>query len=246
MKILNTKKRRSCFRKKLETNESHYSSRHASFFLIWSSLFSSQFLCTTGRIWIFSPLQSSIHCIKLTKIPHTRTNWFVKKGNVQKVFCRTRLFRGQSFGLSTYQTLQFAEFKIGRCRNWSAVVGFCSTTASKKRRGSRHLLYLTLLEYLQLCFWKRRPKPKRGEGGPPSKFEGKNHVEEVVHSIRCCLWMCAQFIKNWQSVTIKGNRIFKNKNFVYRIYFGHMKIQENDGFCWVQKWSLVYVFCLCW
>ena len=44
---LEARKRHSGCQEKLATNESHYSSNHVSIVLIWSSLFSSQLLCTT-------------------------------------------------------------------------------------------------------------------------------------------------------------------------------------------------------
>ena len=44
---LEAKKKRSVVRKETATNSRHYTSRHQSFVLIWSSLFSSQLLCIT-------------------------------------------------------------------------------------------------------------------------------------------------------------------------------------------------------
>ena len=44
---LEAKKKRSVVRKMIATNSYHYTSRHQSFVLIWSSLFSSQILCLT-------------------------------------------------------------------------------------------------------------------------------------------------------------------------------------------------------
>ena len=44
---LEAKKKRSVVRKRIATNSSHYTSRHYSFVLIWSSLFLSQLLCIT-------------------------------------------------------------------------------------------------------------------------------------------------------------------------------------------------------
>ena len=44
---LEAKKKRPFVRKRIATNSSHYISRHQSFVLIWSSLFSSQLLCIT-------------------------------------------------------------------------------------------------------------------------------------------------------------------------------------------------------
>ena len=60
---------------------------------------------------------------------------------------------------------------VKSCRNWCFKVRLCSTTASQKRRRSIHLLYWTLLVYLQLCFWIKMPKPKREEVGSLSKYE---------------------------------------------------------------------------
>ena len=44
---LEAKKKRSAVRKRIATNSRHYTSRHKSFVVIWSSLFSSQLLCIT-------------------------------------------------------------------------------------------------------------------------------------------------------------------------------------------------------
>ena len=56
------------------------------------------------------------------------------------------------------------------------------------------LLYLTLLEHLQLWFWISMPQRKRDEVESLSKKEtSKNERQKKVHAGCHCLWTCVQF-----------------------------------------------------
>ena len=86
----------------------------------------------------------------------------LKKKFIEKLFAKAHLLVHELF-LSTYQALKVEDFNIGGCRNWSLLVGFCLLTTSKKRKHARPILvYLTMLEYIQLWFWITMPKRKRG------------------------------------------------------------------------------------
>ena len=96
--------------------------------------------------------------------------WFTQEGNKQKAACQSRRFSQQNVVLSSYQALNCADLKIEWCGNWIITVTFCSTTSSLKRRRSRHLLYLTLLVYLQHWFWIHMPRTDREKAGSFSKL----------------------------------------------------------------------------
>ena len=57
-------------------------------------------------------------------------NWFTQKRNKQKAVCQSRLSGPRYFVLSSYQALNFSDFIIGWCGNWSFTVRLCSTTSS--------------------------------------------------------------------------------------------------------------------
>ena len=66
---LEAKKKRSVVRKRIATNNRHYTSRHYSFVLIWSSLFLSWFLCITKVCLLQS---RNIQSKKLNNLPRTK------------------------------------------------------------------------------------------------------------------------------------------------------------------------------
>ena len=54
---------------------------------------------------------------------------------------------------------------------------------------------------------------------------------ETVYSRCCCLRFCTQLGKNYQITSIKSETVFTLKGFLYKMYFGNRKLQENEGFC---------------
>ena len=86
----------------------------------------------------------------------------LKKGKWKKVACQSRHFSRQNFVWSTYP-VKIAALIIRRKKKWSAVVGLCFHNCGKKTLvfPTFSLDDLTALEYLQLWFWIRIPKPKR-------------------------------------------------------------------------------------
>ena len=47
----------------------------------------------------------------------------------------------------------------------------------------------------------------------PSKI-WMSEAAKVVHTVWCCLWVCAQLSENWQSISIKGDTILALKIFL--------------------------------
>ena len=54
----------------------------------------------------------------------------IKEEISKNLFAEAGLFSRQNFVLSTYPASKFGDFSFEWFRNWSVVVGFCSTTAS--------------------------------------------------------------------------------------------------------------------
>ena len=138
-----------------------------------------QFVLVSSSVYCYNKNLNTLAVTKqqLPKYPVEKEshvpNWLAQKGNKQKAVYESRHISRQNVVLSAHQALKFADIIIGWCENSIFTVRFCSTKSSQKRRRSR--VFLTVLVYLQLCFWIKMPKPKREEVGCFSKYERQKH-----------------------------------------------------------------------
>ena len=94
-------------------------------------------------------------------------------------------------------------------------------------------IYFTLLDAggisPSLIFNQNANAKDRGSWIPFKVWTSK--VATTVYTRCCCLRFCTQLGKSFQITSIKGETVFIFKGFLYKLYFGHTKIQEIEGFC---------------
>ena len=144
-----------------------------------------------------------------------------------------------------HQALTFAVFSIGRRKNQSAVVRFCSTTASKNADDpNKKLISLDAAGRSPTLVLNQNTKTQRkGKRGPFGYLNGRK-CRKILHSSCCCLWTCAQFIKGQQSDSIKCQTVFTCKFFHTKFSLGTRSFEKMKAFARIktEKWCIHFAF----
>ena len=155
-------------------------------------------------------LQSrSFPSTQLIKIPRIKINHLER--NWKKTLSQNRLYSREKFVFSTYQALKFADFFIGCC---FLMDFYCQTLVNifVVKTQTFHtftLLYLTLLVYLQLWFWREMLQPKGMEAVSFLKYE-RQKSQGCIRRVVLLMGLCAIYRK-LATFFFKGETIFYSK-----------------------------------
>ena len=88
------------------------------------------------------------------------------------------------------------------------------------------------------------PKLKIEEAGSLSKFE-RQKLQRLYTQVAAAYGSVRNLPKASRLPVSKVRQFLHSEAFQNKVYFGSTKIQEDEGFCYIQKRNLMHGSCLC-